>query len=270
MSDDIHALSGAYAVDALDDLERAQFERHLAGCDSCREEVDGLRETSALLAETTMTTPSAELRDRVLAGIATVRPLPPVVPAPATDATASDRAATDPTDQGATDHDGPVTIAGASGRRAPRRRWTPLLAAAAAVVAIGVGGTVVAQQPWSDDSSQAPRPSAVERIKAAADVQTFRHRFPDGAEAVLYRSASLNEAVVVTHDMGPAPDGKVYQAWLQHDDTMVSAGLMPEGPDNVVPLQGDPATADGFGITVEPAGGSVVPDEKPVLLVEFT
>ena len=51
---DIHALSGAYAVDALDDDERAQFEAHLAGCPSCRSEVDSLREAAALLAETTV------------------------------------------------------------------------------------------------------------------------------------------------------------------------------------------------------------------------
>ena len=36
---DIHALSGAYAVDALDDLERAQFERHLRDCESCSREL---------------------------------------------------------------------------------------------------------------------------------------------------------------------------------------------------------------------------------------
>ena len=36
---DIHALSGAYAVDALDDIERAHFERHLRDCDTCRAEV---------------------------------------------------------------------------------------------------------------------------------------------------------------------------------------------------------------------------------------
>ena len=40
MSGDIHALSGAYAVDAVDDLERAMFERHLAQCGTCRAEVD--------------------------------------------------------------------------------------------------------------------------------------------------------------------------------------------------------------------------------------
>ncbi|MEV7430777.1 MULTISPECIES: anti-sigma factor [unclassified Nocardioides] len=249
MSDDIHALSGAYAVDALDDIERAQFERHLAGCDTCREEVDSLREASALLAETTMLEPSADLRARVLAQVSTVRPLPPLVPAhapaPSTGSVPADPA------------------------RPRRRRLTGLVAAAAAVVAIGAGTGVLVEQPWEDDTSQAPLPSAVDRIKAAPDVQTFEHEFPDGAEAVLYRSASLNEAVIVTHDMGPAPDGKVYQAWLQHDDVMVSAGLMPEGPDNTVPLEGDPATANGFGITVEPAGGSVVPSKQPVLLVDF-
>ncbi len=79
---DIHALSGAYAIDALDDIERAQFERHLAECAECRAEVDSLREASAMLAETTAVEPPADLRDRLLAEIRTVRPLPPVVPAP--------------------------------------------------------------------------------------------------------------------------------------------------------------------------------------------
>ena len=35
---DIHALSGAYAVDALDDLERARFVRHLEECPECHGE----------------------------------------------------------------------------------------------------------------------------------------------------------------------------------------------------------------------------------------
>ena len=32
MNADLHHLSGAYAVDALDDAERTAFEQHLAGC----------------------------------------------------------------------------------------------------------------------------------------------------------------------------------------------------------------------------------------------
>ena len=55
---DIHALSGAYAVDALDDIERAQFERHLAECAECRAEVDSLREAGGLLAEAVAADPA--------------------------------------------------------------------------------------------------------------------------------------------------------------------------------------------------------------------
>ena len=38
MNADIHGLSGAYAVDALDDVERADFERHLQQCPECQAE----------------------------------------------------------------------------------------------------------------------------------------------------------------------------------------------------------------------------------------
>ena len=77
---DVHKLTGAYAMDALDELERARFEQHLAQCEDCRAEVAELRETAALLAETTAVTPPASLRDSVLAGISQVRPLAPEVP----------------------------------------------------------------------------------------------------------------------------------------------------------------------------------------------
>ena len=75
---DIHALSGAYAVDAVDDIERAEFERHLATCADCREEVASFRATathSTLMSET----PPERLREQVMRDIAKVRPLPPAV-----------------------------------------------------------------------------------------------------------------------------------------------------------------------------------------------
>ena len=78
---DIHKLTGAYAMDALDDLERARFEQHLATCEDCRAEVAELRETAALLSETVAVPPPAALRESVLAGISQVRPLAPEVTA---------------------------------------------------------------------------------------------------------------------------------------------------------------------------------------------
>jgi len=224
---DIHALSGAYAVDALDDIERAQFERHLRGCDSCTREVDSLREASGLLAETTAAAPPPSLRDRVLADIATVRPLPPT--------------ADEPTP-------------------ARTRRRFPLLAAAAAVVALLTGGIA-----WQvlDDGPQ----SRTEQVIAASDAQTFTQVLPGGAEATVVRSKKLNEAVLITKDMPAAPTGHAYALWLQHDDVMVPAGIMPSGTDNEVLLSGDAATANGAGITVETAGEEHAEPEGDVVVV---
>ena len=78
MSPDLHHLSGAYAVDALDAQERASFEQHLAGCPDCRAEVAELTAAAHSLATLAETAPPAGLRDAVLSGITKVRPLPPV------------------------------------------------------------------------------------------------------------------------------------------------------------------------------------------------
>ena len=55
---EIHALSGAYAVDALDPAERALFEEHLASCAACRAEVTSRQDTAALFSTTSAVAPS--------------------------------------------------------------------------------------------------------------------------------------------------------------------------------------------------------------------
>ena len=75
---DIHTLSGAYALDALDGDEALAFERHLESCASCRDEVRSLRETLPALAEDSAEPAPERLRADVLAGITSVRPLPPL------------------------------------------------------------------------------------------------------------------------------------------------------------------------------------------------
>jgi anti-sigma factor RsiW len=67
---DIHALAGAYALDAVDDLERAAFDRHLRSCESCALEVAELTETVAWLTHSVAEPAPAGLRAAVLAEVA--------------------------------------------------------------------------------------------------------------------------------------------------------------------------------------------------------
>jgi hypothetical protein len=71
--------------------------------------------------------------------------------------------------------------------------------------------------------------------------------------------------------MPPAPDGKVYELWLQRaDGQMVAAGLMPSGSDVTYLLEGDATNAIAAGITIEPApDGSKAPSTDPVALFPF-
>ncbi len=178
MNGDPHALTGAYAVDALDDLERARFERHLNECDDCRAEVDSLREATALLVDSAGTTPPPALRERVLAEAAMTRPLPPL---------AADVPPADVPES---------SSVGGRAARTSRRRWFPAaVAAAAAVVAVGAGGVVV-WQPWGDDSSQTQRLTASERVLGAPDAESYTQTFPGGARATITVSDQLNQAVV--------------------------------------------------------------------------
>lgn len=275
MSDDIHALSGPYAVNAVDDVERARFERHLAHCPACQAEVDSLVATATLLTMTTELAPPASLRAKVLADIKTVRPLAPLVAAGGDDGTADADATadTDVTETGTGEgNPAPDDITarpqGDSGsepvqlhtRRRPRRN-SLVAAAAAAVLAIG-GFTA-----WrAIDQPQ----TVADQILAAGDATRIEEPVAGGGTATVVRSASLKKAVLVASDLPATPDGRVRQLWLKGaNGQFVSAGLMPGDGDQVVVLDGDASQALGAGITVEPAGGSTRPTTAPVALFAF-
>ncbi len=230
---DLHAMSGAYAVDALDDLERARFERHLAECPDCAAEVAGLREAAALLATSVDAQPSAALRDRVLGEISRVRPLPPAAPM----------------------------------KEGVRRtaRWFPRMAAAAvAAVLLATGVGLTGWHPWSPTR---PTQSVAARVLEAADARSQTVIFDHGGRATLWHAPSVDRAVLVTKNMPPAPAGKVYELWWQTaDGTFVPAGLMDTGGNRTFVLHGDSRGSAGVGVTVEPASGSQHPTSVPVAM----
>ena len=77
---DLHALAGAYALDAIDsDSELTRFTRHLAHCRSCASEVRGFREAATVMAAAASAEAPPEMRGQVLAAVARTRQLPPEI-----------------------------------------------------------------------------------------------------------------------------------------------------------------------------------------------
>jgi anti-sigma-K factor RskA len=71
---DLHDLTPAYALDALDPDEAEVYERHLGQCEECREELAGLGESAAALAFGTVApAPPAGLRVSILDAAAAER-----------------------------------------------------------------------------------------------------------------------------------------------------------------------------------------------------
>lgn len=228
---EIHALSGAFAMDALDDIERAQFERHLASCPDCRAEIDGFFETASVIALASAAQAPAVLRARVLSDIAASRPRPPRTASPS--------------------HVVPL-----------RRRWVPALLAASVLLVGGAGASAV-WHPWTDNTSQQSG-SATERIMQAPDAQRVQTDL-GGGTATVVRSASLGQAVIVADGVGTPPAGMVYELWLQAPDgSLTPAGLMGTGGSVTQVFTGDATHATAAAITVEPPGGSLAPSSAPI------
>ena len=222
-----HTLTGAYALDAVTDLERAAFTRHLAECPTCVREVAEFRETAAKLGMAMATNPTGRLRSRVLAEIAQTRQIPPSVEV----------------------------------ESHKRRQWRKrTVIAAAAVAAAVVGGISISALP----SNPAPTAQVAEPA-GAPDASTVRASGTDGGSAVVNFSRQRGEAVVAAQALPALTGGHAYQVWFIGPRGAQSAGLLHAGSGTVTaPL---PADVDRIGITVEPAAGSPQPTTPAVVRV---
>jgi anti-sigma-K factor RskA len=227
----IHELTAGYALDALDSDERSAYEAHLAGCEQCREELASFWETTeALAVAASGPAPSPALRDRILAD---VRAEPPqnVVPF-----------------------------------ETRRRRIAPALGAVAAVAAVAALALGLWGASVSSDLDETRSALARER-EAAAIVADPGSRTVDLASGTGRLVVGQDgRAALVLPDLGQAPAGKTYQAWIIEGDNPISAGIFP-GEDglDVVLLDGDVADGEVVAVTVEQAGGAETPSLPPVV-----
>ncbi|WP_432983683.1 anti-sigma factor [Dactylosporangium sp. CA-233914] len=175
---DIHALVGAYALDAVDDLERVAFERHLRDCTACAAEVAELRETAGWLAAAVAEPPPARMRDAVLARIGS---------------TPQERPKRPPTGSGRAD-------------RNRVRRWAVSAAAAVVLAAAASAGTwAVTRDHFASQSSQ------IDAVLAAADAHLVSQEV-EGGRITMIVSPSHDAGVAVLSGLR-TPDGS-YQLWM--------------------------------------------------------
>ncbi|MFE5806253.1 anti-sigma factor domain-containing protein [Streptomyces sp. NPDC056491] len=244
---DLHTLTGAYVLDALEPGERAAVERHLTDCSSCAQEVREFSETVTRLGLAVAAPPSAALRDEVMRRIATVRQEPPV-----------------------------TVRSGRGGHVRPRWRPATNWALAACLAgAVALGGVAVSQYERAEEARQQALQArsvndAVGAILSAADARVATAPLRGGAVGTVVVSDSRNQAVFAASGLPTPPAGKVYQLWYADGGKMRSAGLMDTGSPAAATLLAGPVNgATGMGVTVEPAGGSPQPTSQPVALLSF-
>ncbi len=232
--EDLHELAAVYAIGALDPTEEAEFEAHLKSCDRCRRDLLDFAGVIEGVARASAVGPPPELRTRVLDEISR------------TPQATSDDAPT-------ADH-----IVDLTQERERRLEWRSVrvLTAAAAVVFV-VGGAIAL-------STLARGDDAYDMVASAADAESLVLDGEDGAITVVY-SPELDRVGVTAIDLADPGAGKTYALWLFIEDGVAPAGLFvpADGAVRAV-LSVDDFETSGFGVTIEPEGGSDQPT-GPVL-----
>jgi anti-sigma-K factor RskA len=237
---DIHTLAGAYALDAVTDLERVAFDRHVAQCEACAHEVAELRATAARLADDTAQTPPDRLREDVFEEIRRTRQV------------------------------GPSTRS--SGAPAPRwRRWAVAAAVVGLVAAGGVAvGYAVQDQRVRDAQRQATGARRVEMVLSAPDAQVRTAPGPGDGHVTVVTSASLNAGVAFVNRVTPPGPDRAYEFWLIRDAHPTRAAVMATDTGHATVLFDGVRGVQSLGMTDEPAGGSEQPTTPVLVTIPLT
>jgi hypothetical protein len=235
---DLHSLAAAFAMDAVDDTERARFAAHLGDCEQCREDVREMRETTARLGAGVGVRPRPELRARALAAASRTSQLGPAVTRPR------------PT------------------RAAP---WLAKLAVAAAVVVVAGAGAAgfAANNAMQQLHHSQGQEHMIVTVLSAPDAVMLTAKVSTGGTATVVMSHQEHALVFTAHGLRRLPPAMGYELWLMGPHGDKPAGMLkPQdsdmaGPAVVTGLR----TGDVIGLTVEPLSGASRPTSAPVVLI---
>ena len=277
--EELHLLSGAYALNALEGEEKNRFEAFLLTSEEARAEVYSLSDTAVSIGlATEPVAPPADLKTRLMAQIAItpqLAPLPLARPTlmavPAASPESNTQQLSSPRGSGA---EAIRSVSLSTSSRATTRaaaRWYTrpivILVAAAAAVALFVGGNILGLSAADQSQQQA---AAVSAIVSAKDSQQAKAAVAGGGSATFVWSVGLRQSAVVIDKLPKLTGDKTYELWyIDKDSHATPAGTFSAASSGttVSVLAGLMSAGDTFGITVEPSGGSQKPTTAPIVAV---
>jgi Anti-sigma-K factor rskA/Putative zinc-finger len=228
---------GAYLLGALTDLERQAFERHMAGCGECRDEIERLRPAAyALPRSVEQVQPPPSLKAALMAEI--------------------EREAQE-TPQLRGERSARRTRPSLRERLAPRLGgWRPALAAGALVIGLAAGFGV---------AQLADEDEAARTVVATVD----ESRLPQASGNLQLAGSGEDGAILRVQGMPPLEPRQVYQAWVQRDGSITPQPTFEVETDGggAVAVPEDLSGAQAVLVTREARGGARAPSERPVMSV---
>jgi anti-sigma-K factor RskA len=222
----------AYALGALDPAEKAELERHLEGCERCREELRWLEPAVNVLPETVeRQEPPRDLRESLMAEVR----------ADARRAEA-ERARAKGSSRGLL----PDWLRGGPGRAGPRL-------AAGFAAAVLLAGAVVGYGIGRDGSGGDPPAST---LFSRQDSGVVVKMVAEGEGGTLH----------ISHLHQPRP-GKVLEAWVLREGEVeaVRALFVPDRHGQAETRIADMGGVEEVMVTEEPRGGSEAPTSEPIV-----
>lgn len=232
MNREARELLGAWALDAVDDVERRVVERAIAEDEELAAEARALRETVARLAQADAMPAPQELREKVLAQVAT----------------APQRGSA-----------GPSANPGISRRRGSR--WW-LTAAAAVAVLIPTG--IAVQQADRAGTAEDELREFTEAL-ARPDAELLSTEITGGGRAAAL--VSQEEVLFAASAVPELGEDSTYQLWVIDEGGPSSAGVLGVVDGRLEARLEALPPGGALAMTVEPAGGSPQPTSDPILIL---
>lgn len=231
-------LLGAYALDAVDDVERRRVERLLASDTTVQSELEQLRLAVDQLGDAAAVDPPAGLWESIQTAIDT------------------ESAVDEPTPSSQ-----PLTSSSS------RKYWTfrtPVLAAAA-VLAVFVIGSAIFVGARQDNNV----PDTIAAMTAMANDAASKPGSRTGVLSDPQKTMSVQVVVdaqghgfLMTDPLPALPQDETYQLWAANNGTMISLGMLGSNPQmSLVPID---ASVTELALTREPMNGSVSPTNNPM------